>query len=268
MDILRLLNTVKTLSLHEHQLALSLQWEPDLIARIRSQAQQFLISEQDRQRILRHYLSLYEIIDVIPQTTRAISLSTLVAPLFAAAEIHSATDSDPVAENRTLLLALAAYVNNEDYAQFLGTELVQDLPQLRMIEVRVQRRQDLAQHIASSAAITAAAGAGVAEKLSSTKEVYDARYRSGFSFSDLTANMAGVALGLTTTQSHASARTMQNRLAQLNSEEQFLPPVSTLNDGLSESDFNSLYRDNNAEYQKRLVEIESLVLELPLFSDL
>ncbi len=267
-DIQQLLASVRTLKLTERQLSLSLQWQPELIANIRSQAQLLLISAADQERIIRHYLQLNEVINAIPEATRAVSLTTLLAPLFAAAGSRSLTEEqDPIADNRTLLLTLAAYVNEEPISQLIGPELATTLPQPRQIEVRVQRRQDLAQHIASTAAITAAAGAGFAEKLSNTKEAYDARYRSGFSFSDLTANTAGVALGRTSTQSPASARLMQVRLAALTEDAQYLPLVSNLNDGLSENDFNNLYRDRNEEYQKRVAEIETLVLNLPLFQD-
>lgn len=267
-DIRQLLASVRTLELTEQQLALSLQWQPQLIANIRSQAQLLLISTADQERIIQHYLQLDKVVSGIPEATRAISLTTLLVPLFAAAASRSLSEKqDPIADNRTLLLTLAAYVNEAPISQLIGSELATSLPQPRHIEVRVQRRQDLAQHIASTAAITAAAGAGFAEKLSSTKEAYDARYRSGFSFSDLTANTAGVALGRTSTQSPASARLMQMRLAALTDEAQYLPPVSNLHDGLSESDFNNLYRDRNEEYQKRVAEIETLVLDLPLFQD-
>ena len=264
-DLRALVASVQSLTVEDQSLHLSLLWEPALIARLSNQARYFLVSDQDQQRILAHYAVLREVLESVPAASRAISLNSLLIPMFSA--VAARNDPEPIAENRTLLMTLAMYVNEEDIEQLLGPELAADLPALRRIEVRVQRRQDLAQHIISSAAITASAGPGLAEIVSSTKEAYDARYRSGYSFSDLTANTAGVALGLAATESAASARLMQQRLAALSDESDYLPPVGNSSDGLTETDFNTLYRDNPEEYQRRIDEIESLVYSRPLFAD-
>lgn len=266
-DLRELAGSIRRISLQEDELRVDLLWEPQLIARIFDQARYFLITAEDQQRIIRHYQLLHDLIAATPESTRAISLNALLVPMFGAVMAAGGAATDPVAENRTLLLTLALYVNNEDLSQLLGP-LAEGLPRARTIEVRVQRRQDLAQHIATSAAISASAGAGLAEILSSTKEAYDARYRSGYSFSDLTANTAGVALGRLATADAETARIMQQRLATLTGEGDYLPGVGNNQDGISEADFNALYRDNVEEYQRRLREIEALVYALPLFAGL
>jgi hypothetical protein len=187
--------------------------------------------------------------------------------LFTAASENSANGSDPIAENRTLLQTLAIYVNNEDIQQLLGELSDSDLTPARYIEVRLLRRQDLAQHLVSIAAITASAGAELAELLSTTKEAYDARYRSGFSFSDLTANIVGVALASLATRDAETAILMQERMSNLQSETDYMPEGGSNRDGLSESDFNAIFQDRNSiEYQQRLQEIEVQVYSRPLFS--
>ena len=55
----------------------------------------------------------------------------------------------------TLFQALAVYVNNESIAQLLGEDSAGSIQPAKFIEVRLQRRQDLAQHLVSIAAITA-----------------------------------------------------------------------------------------------------------------
>ncbi|MFM1895384.1 MAG: hypothetical protein RLZZ385_458 [Pseudomonadota bacterium] len=267
-DITALLENIQVVSLDPERLQLALQWDPALLVRIRDQARLLLVSATDQQRIINHYRLLTAIVDAIPATTRAISLNALLVPMFAAAQQVTLNGGDPVAENRTLLMTLAMYVNGADMSPLLGPALATSLPEARQIEVRVQRRQDLAQHIVSSAAITASAGAGIAAAVSNSKEVYDARYRSGFSFSDLTANYVGVALGRLATESENSARVMQSRLLLLSDEAEYLPAVSNNQDGLSESDFNNLYRENPDEYQRRIAAIEARVNELPLFKGL
>ena len=144
-----------------------------------------------------------------------------------------------------------------------------EVPRAKFIEVRIQRRQDLAQHVASIAAISALAGANLAEFLSTTKEAYDARYRSGFSFSDLTANTVGVTLANYLTANSASAIEMQRRLSKILIESDYMPEVGNNRDGISETDFNAIYIDrSSAEYNQRLEEIQSLIDARPLFQGL
>ena len=244
-------------------------WEPSLIAQFRSQAQQFLISDSDQMRIVRHHQNLSRIVNDIPESTRAITLSSLLGPLFAGALKHSQDGGDPVAENRTLLIMLAAYVNEENIAQWLHPDLAVNLANLKAIEVRIQRRRDLAQHVVASAAISASAGARVAQVISNVKENYDARYRTGFSFSDLTANTAGMALGTLATESTKMALEMQWRLSRLESDADYLPTLGSNRDGLSQSDFNALYgQQNGDDYRARVKEITSLIYQQPLFEGL
>jgi len=227
------------------------------------------ISEQDQRRIRNYYQQISDIAVTIPSDIRAVSISSFLVPLFATAAENAAAGSDPIAENRTLFQTLAIYVNQESISQLLGEEQASQISPAKFIEVRLQRRQDLAQHLISIAAITASAGADLAELVSTTKEAYDARYRSGFSFSDLTANSVGVAMARLATSSKESALLMQQRMKEIESENDYMPEVGSNRDGLSESDFNAIYEDRNSpEYQQRLAEIKQLIGDRPLFSGL
>jgi len=151
----------------------------------------------------------------------------------------------------------------------LGETLAKEMQPAKYIEVRLQRRQDLAQHLVSIAAITASTGADFAQLLSTTKEAYDARYRSGFSFSDLTANTVGVYLASYSTEDPATAIEMQKRLATLQTESDYMPEVGDNRDGISESDFAAIYSDRNSqEYQRRLADIQALIETRALFQGL
>ena len=193
----------------------------------------------------------------------------LLETTFAAVYENSVAGADPLAENRTLLQTLAIYVNNEDIAKLIGADAASDLPTARFIEVRLFRRQDLAQHVASVAAITASLGPELAALLSTTKETYDARYRSGFSFSDLTANSVGVALASRAMQDRDSAIEMQKRLSELKTESDFMPEVGNNRDGLPESTFNAIYADSSStEYIQRMNEIREAIEAKPIFQGL
>ena len=89
-------------------------------------------------------------VTTIPVNVRAISMTELLKTTFGAAYKNSIAGTDPLEENRTLLQTLAIYVNNENIGKLIGAEAVSKLPSARFIEVRLFRRQDLAQHVASS----------------------------------------------------------------------------------------------------------------------
>ena len=264
-----LIANVDQISVIQDRIYVTLQWDPILISRISEQAQQLFISDEDQQRIMEHYRLISEIAAAIPANLRAVSLNTFLVPMFTAANEKSKSGSDPIAENRTLFQTLAIYVNHEDISQLLGETLAKEMQPAKYIEVRLQRRQDLAQHLISIAAITASTGADFAQLLSTTKEAYDARYRSGFSFSDLTANTVGVYLASYSTKDPATAIEMQKRLSTLQTESDYMPEVGDNRDGISESDFAAIYSDRNSpEYQRRLADIQALIKTRALFQGL
>ncbi|MEQ8314360.1 MAG: hypothetical protein RL839_15855 [Gammaproteobacteria bacterium] len=268
-DIRDLIANIDSAQINSDSLQLVVNWEPDLIDRLANRTRQLFVPEEDRLRIVAYYNEIGRIVATIPTDLRAVSLNTFLVPLFDHAAEQSAISGNPIAENRTALQALALYVNNEDIEQLVGSDLAAEIEAPPFIEVRLQRRQDLAQHLVSIAAISASAGAGVGELLSTTKEAYDARYRSGFSFSDLTANSVGVTLATYATRDENSALLIQQRLRAIENESDYMPQVGNNRDGLSEADFATLYRDrNSAEYEQRLVDIQALIDSRPIFNGL
>ena len=265
-SIEQILKKVTIKSVADSEFQIQVIWEPELISELSDQAQRLFISSEDQERIIRHYLVINDLVTTISTDTRAISMSELLAPTFEAAYENSMAGADPQAENRTLFQTLAVYVNNEDISKLLGRDTAAELPRARFIEVRLRRRQDLAQHVASIAAITASLGPELAVLLSTTNETYDARYRSGFSFSDLTANSVGVTLASLAMQNKTSAIEMQRRLSELEAESDFMPEVGNNRDGISESAFNSIYADSSSsEYLERLNEIRETIEAKPIF---
>lgn len=269
VDISELINNVESIELKQNQMTVAMQWDPNLISRIGNQAQQLFISDQDQQRIIDYYAIITNIAAAVPIDIRAVSINAFLSPLFTAAMEKTLAGSDPIAENRTAFQTLAIYLNEESIAQLIGEEAAAEIEPAPFIEVRLLRRQDLAQHLVSTAAITASAGADLAQMLSTTKEAYDARYRSGFSFSDLTANSVGVTIAQLATAGPETAKIMQDRLANLQNESDYMPQVGSNRDGLSETEFNAMYTDRSSpQYVQRLAEIQTLIDSRPLFSGL
>jgi hypothetical protein len=266
LNISELINNVENVELELNQMRVAMQWDPNLISRISNQAQQLFISEQDQQRIIDYYAIITNIATAVPIDIRAVSINAFLSPLFAAAAEKTLAGGDPIAENRTAFQTLAIYLNQESIAQLIGEEAAAEIELAPFIEPRLFRRQDLAQHLVSIAAITASAGADLAQMLSTTKEAYDARYRSGFSFSDLTANSVGVTMAQLATGNPETAKIMQGRLADLQNESDYMPQVGNNRDGLSETDFNAMYTDRSSpQYVQRLAEIQTLIDSRPLF---
>ena len=260
---------VSVKSITDSKVQIEMQWEPELVLQISDQVQRLLISSEDQERIIKQYLLINDIVTTLPSDTRAISLTALLAPMFDAAYKNSIVNDDPIGENRALFQTLAIYVNNDEISKLIEESDVRNIPKAKFIEVRLLRRQDLAQHVASIAAISVSLGPELAELVSTTKETYDARYRSGFSFSDLTANKVGLALAGLAIKNRGSAFELQRRLTNIETETDLIPEVGSNRDGISESDFNAIYADrSSAEYLERINEIKIAIESKPIFQGL
>ena len=120
-------------------------------------------------------------------------------------------------------------------------------------------RRDLAQHFVVSVALTALAGAQVAEVAGILKELRDSQGSSGFSFADLAADLAGIAFA---TRLYATPDLL-GQLAASFSVRDFMPDCSGLAEGLSQEQFqrrfgsaaDPRFASVQSEIQKR---IESL----------
>lgn len=258
--------SVRAVSFQENMLEIKLDWDPQLLARVQTQAEQLLLSEQDKERILFYYDEILKIIQAQDDSARSISLSALLFPLFHTALLRADAGSNALNENRTLLQALSLYVNESDLKPLVNPLRATTSIKPRRLNVTIQRRTDLAQHFTSSAAMGATVGAGVAGVLATSKEVHDARHRTGFSFSDLTANIAGVALGIAATQSPAAALSFAQRLAAASEEADYMPRVARENGGLTEDDFYAQFTDRNSEaYMAKLADIDAQIAALPIY---
>ncbi len=263
-----LTDQVSNLQLSPAAVSFDIQWQPELIAGLSNQIWQLFASDDDRRRIAYYHTQISNIVAAVPNDIRAVPLHTLLIPLFSAVREESAVSRNPVAENRAAFQALSIYLNGEDIASTTGIKNAEELANPRPVEVRLQQREDLAQHVASIAAISSSAGAELAQLLSTTKEAYDARYRTGFSFSDLTANSVGVALAEFATKSDASALEFQRRVIALSDDAEYMPVVGSNRDGITEAAFSVQYRDRSStEFAQRLREIQTMIAERPFFAN-
>ena len=166
-----------------------------------------------------------------------------------------------VDENRAALAVVAVYVMNWS-ATVLAPE-APDWPRPVQRRVRLSDRRDLAQHFAVSALLSAMAGSPLAETIGFYKEVADTSGGSGFSFSDVAANRAGVRFGGAATLSLESARRLQQRVASGVSDRDIMPSVAGLPDNLTSTELtNRLGGIGGAGYVALLADIDRRVADL------
>lgn len=122
------------------------------------------------------------------------------------------------------------------------------------IPMTLHGRRDLSKHFLISAAVKILIDKGISNSIGEAKEILDsASGGSGFSFVDLTADRSGVAFaGLV---SGIDGGTVSRaRVAKSLSEEDLMPKISKLEEGLTEAQFSEKYGDTQSERYKVAVQ--------------
>ena len=124
-------------------------------------------------------------------------------------------------------------------------------------------RNDLARHFFFSAAMTALSSPAIAESAGLLKEMRDAQGTSGFSFADLAADLAGIAMADYVKNSDA-------RLAELARSftiAKFVPRVTGLREGLSFAEFQETYGStSDPRFLKDVELVRTSVKQLPVYA--
>jgi len=236
-------------------------WHQDLKDQVQSAGRQWLLSARDQERLRFYHERIYQLSQQLP---RRQSLTALLAALFASAAERSDSAVNAVAENRTLLLALALHLARIDVKPLLATP-TQPLSYSWLMRSTLAGREDLAQHFAVSAAIQAAAGSDIASAAGLFKELRDSQGGSGFSFADLAADRAGTRFAGLALAS-ATALALQRSAAALTDEAAFMPDVDHLPEGLQQLEFDRRYANmDNADYRALMTEIERRIESCPLY---
>lgn len=195
------------------------------------------------------------------------SLSEFIQPLFVIASQNN-HQSSPIIENQAALLALAIYVGHHRLANFVG-DVQPDKNRAAMPRYRplLAQRTDLTQHFVISAAIKILSQQGVSLAIGEFKELMDrAKGGSGFSFVDLAADMAGVELAVVASDEN-SALAIQQKLSEVNSEKDFFPSITGLQEGLNKVDFASQYdKVDSDKYLHKVQIISNRIKSLPIYS--
>lgn len=248
---------VREIRIRDDLLSVRLNWNRDMLAN----AQGMILDLSDKERLLVYQDKLAEIVSQ-PGLKRFLRLSQLLQPMFALAKSRSESGSDPIAENRALIVVLSAYINGKNLAA-----AIPEAQEALHRDVLLNKRIDTAQHFIGSAALTIGGHGAFADMLGLAKEMNDTHHGSGFSFNDLAADRAGVQFGKYAVRSDDDALKIQKILSARSDESLFMPSVKDLPENLDSSQFFGRFSTlDSHEFNVLREKIEGRVVGLPLYN--
>lgn len=250
---------VRRVRITDQTVRVDFDWNREALAR----ADDLVTDVALRERMQAYYQPLVERVSDA-EVKRYVRLPYLMQPLFEIAVKRSASGSDPVEENRALILMLNAYVNGRDIEAMLGWP-TPDHPIPRRSAL-LQRRVDLAQHFITSAALAVAGTNTLADVVGMAKELNDTHSGSGFSFVDLAADRAGAHFGKFAVHSDVTARKVQTALSRAADESLFMPSTRDMPENLKATEFQQRFKTiDSPEFAAMKDKIEALIAECPIY---
>ncbi len=243
------INSITGFQFNRQQLSISYIWRDEVVRQFKNRIATSLISKNLKTRLFIYTQQLKIITQSIHQPRP--SLTELLKPMFSFA-IKRSKDNNPVEENRALFIVLGAYMINKNIPQILGDP---SIGRLKNKTFYLLKRKDLSQHLLVSAALTALSDSTLAQSIGLEKEIKDSDGGSGFSFSDLAADRAGVTLANTALSSERQAHLLQLALSKTNYESDFMPNIDNLSDGLRGIDFRMIYLNTNSASYKQVIAV-------------
>ena len=242
----------------ENLATLDYRWHPKLLTQLERKSAELLIAPEDQVRMLAYAEKLDAL---LKRHTRGstVPLVDVIAPLFAHAQENR---GDVAEENRAALTAFAAYLSGISLPRLLEGDS-QSIRRAPRVLLSLHGRRDFAEHFMISAALTVNGGSRLANAIGLIKEEEDANKGSGFSFTDLAANRAGVRLAERAT-GEAAAR-VQLHLATARSDADLLPDFRDLPEFMSQAEFDRRFGPvGSPRYQKIIDRIDARLAAHPL----
>jgi hypothetical protein len=266
-DFMALAKKVQAIDIDTDRLALNFQWDPDLAATLAAEAKKQAFPPAHQKRLAEYYNFLVE--QSRSFQGKETSLINLIKPMFMHALENTAISQDPVAENTAVLQVLATHAMHQDPAEYLTPKIRDTLyPSRPAVVFLLLNREDMAQHLLGSAAMTILGSDQLAGSMGLAKEMEDARSGSGFSFADMAANKAGIRMGRFAVSGPVNARFFQQRMADISHENQFMPDISNLPENMDTAEFNARFTDTQSPAYVRIMDmIESRLDACPIYQN-
>lgn len=201
------------------------------------------------------------------------SIALYIRHLFDLSNARSSISNEYLAvkENQAAITALVIYFGADRFELFVGDVIVREQDQLVVRNrlrrhTTLQQRPDLQKHFIYSMALQLFSSHGASDAIGEFKEFLDTnKGGSGFSFADLQADRAGTRLAMIVTKSEAQAKHAQKILSSV-TDEQLLPSIEGLQEGLNEDSFEKKYKDvRSKDYQQTIKEIDNRLKSLPVY---
>ncbi|MDO6475816.1 hypothetical protein Q4520_10295 [Alteromonas sp. 1_MG-2023] len=177
------------------------------------------------------------------------------------------TPENATEHNRAAILALAIFIGHHRVANFVGDVQPDADKALKPLTPPLLRgRNDLARHFLISAALKVLSEQGVTLAIGEFKELMDrAMGGSGYSFVDLTADMAGIEFARVATSPVHAVR-VQQLLSEMHDDDVIMPPVDGLAEGLSKDQFIEQFeRVDSDAYLQEVAKIKARLATVPLY---
>lgn len=257
---------VERVSMTHQQVAVSLQPLDGFLKQLNEVKNGLSVDQDDALRDLTAYYLRYISWQDIALKDTPQPLSDYIRLLMKRVKQRS-SDSDAVEHNRAAILALAIFVGHHRVANFVGDVQPNADKALKPASPPTLRgRNDLARHFIISAALKVLSEQGVTLAIGEFKELMDrAMGGSGYSFVDLTADMAGVAFADAGTSPH-TAIDFQNVLSELRGDDDIMPPIDGIVEGLSKAEFVKQFEKVDSEaYLQEVEKIKTRLSAIPLY---
>ena len=242
----------------ENQATLDYRWHPELLTRLERKSAELLIAPENQTRMLAYAERLEALLKQHPHGS-TVPLVRIAGPLFTYA---LQTGGDAREENRAALTALAAYLAGISLPKLLEGDS-RSIRRAPRVLLSLHGRRDFAEHFMISAALSVNGGSRLANAIGLIKEEEDAGKGSGFSFTDLAANRAGVRLGERATG--AAAARVRQHLALARNDADLLPDFRDLPEFMPQAEFDRRFGPiGSARYQRVIARIDARLAAHPL----
>lgn len=232
---------IQDITIGPDQLDITYTWNQDVIDTLHEKGKTAIIPEDHQQRLLVYHNELARVLGTIKSEKP--SLGHVLKPMFSLAADRSKKSGKPVPENTALLQVLAVYANGTDLDVFINKDLAAQLKPIQSKALYLRNRGDLSKHFLISAGLAVSTNSQLANLIGVAKEVDDSDGGSGFSFADLAADKAGVKLGESAIKSDEKALLIQQQMAQISGEDDFMPTINNLPEGISKIEFKSTLKE-------------------------
>lgn len=236
-----LLDSIAGFAFTAQALELSYTLTPETLGQLSAKGSELLLAPETSERLQAHAAFLAgleaELAPLLDSRSN-VSLARVLGPMF---RFAGSRGGDAAEENRAALLVLALHQMDMNPARLLqGTTATAAVT--RRPRFTLYQRRDYAQHFLGSAVLAVSVEPGLADAIALLKEMDDTQEGgSGFSFTDLAADMAGIRFGEVAVGAKDSAAQVQALIGSNLAEEFFMLDVRGLPEFLDEQEFSSSY---------------------------